>query len=145
MQATASYASPRPFRLLLLAGLLGLALLASLQLAASVELDLVLEMRMLAHPVLKHGEEATSIRRCLERNGPNEIWKFTSHRRKGFFIFTCLLDDGRWGIQIAQLTKLGEWIEKTAFVIKDGTPFQLKEYITARAIRFLGDLASYTL
>jgi hypothetical protein len=101
---------------------------------------MVLETRMANHAVLKHGAEATSIRRCLDSNGPNEVWEFTSHRRKGFFIFTCQLDDGKWGIQILQRTKLGQWIEKTAFVVKDGSAFQLKEYVTARAVRFVGDV-----
>jgi len=143
MNETLEYRNTSSLRWLLLLGLLGLALLASLQIPATV--DLALEMRMVSHPVTKHGVEATSIRKCLENNGPDRIWKFTSHRRSGFFIFTCLLDDGRWGLQIAQLTRAGEWLEKTAFIVKEGSAFELKEYVTARAVEFIGNVATFTL
>jgi len=126
-------------RLLLLAGLLLLALLAGLLLASS-EVEVVLEMRMASHALLKHGAEATAIRQCLEGKGPSSVWEFTSHKRDGFFILTCRMDDGRWGIQIIQRTKIGRLLEKTAFVIKDGSLFQLKEYVTARAVEFIGDV-----
>ena len=125
-------------RLPLLACLLGLLLLASLLWASKA--DVVLEMRMTNHAVLKHGAEATSIRQCLDGKGPNEVWEFTSRKRKDFFIFTCQMDDGKWGIQIVQRTKVGQLLEKTAFIIKDGSAFQLKEYVTARAVKFIGDV-----
>jgi len=92
------------------------------------------------HAVIAHGAEATNIRRCLDSNGPQETWKITGHKKPNHFVFTCKMDDGRFGIQIAQKTKAGQWIEKTAFVVKDGTGRQLLEYLTARAVQFLGDL-----
>jgi hypothetical protein len=98
-----------------------------------------LDVRMSAHAVLKHGEEAKAIRKCIDNNGPDSTWTFTSHRRKDHFIRTCQLPDGRWGIQIIQATARG-LIERTAFVIKDGTFFQLKEYVTARAVEYTGNL-----
>jgi hypothetical protein len=107
--------------------------------------SVVLEMRMASHAVLKHGAEATAIRQCLEGRGPKEVWEFTSHKRRDFFILTCQMDDGKWGVQIIQRTKIGRLLEKTAFIIKDGSAFQLKEYVTARAVKFFGDVTLFSL
>ena len=87
------------------------------------------------HAVLKHGTEASQIRKCLDNNGPNETWKLTSWRRPNHYVQTCKLDSGKWGIRIVQITKENGWIEKTAFVVKNGTKQELIEYVTARAIQ----------
>jgi len=113
------------------------ALLACLLLARQA--DAGLDVRMSTHAVTKHGADATAIRKCLDNNnGSGNIWAFTSHRRKDHFIRTCQLPDGRHGIQIIQKIADG-FKERTAFVVKDGTAFQLKEYITARAV-YIGTL-----
>lgn len=89
------------------------------------------------HASVKH-PEAESIRKCIEENGPSEIWRFLSNRRKDHYIFCTQMDDGKWGLQIAQLTKDGRWLERTAFSPKSGTRFDLIEYITARAVKIFG-------
>jgi len=92
------------------------------------------------HAVQAHGEEAEAIRKCLNDNGPNSTWQFMPGKKADHYIFCTKMDDGRWGIQIAQRTKAGKWLEKTSFVVKDGRLNQLIEYVTARAIEIAGGL-----
>lgn len=97
---------------------------------------------LLAAPASEHASskhpEAEGIRKCLEQNGPTEIWKFVTNKRPNHYIMCAQLDDGSWGLQICQLTKGCEWIEKTAFKVKNGTKFDLIEYVSARAVRIFG-------
>lgn len=97
------------------------------------------------HAVIKHGLDAQKIRSCLNKNGPDEVWAFTSWRRANHFIQTCKLDDGRWGLRIIQGTKAGRWLERTSFIVKNGTKQELREYVTARAVRFTGNLLDIVL
>ena len=83
------------------------------------------------HSLAKHGAEAEAIHRCLDDNGPDELWAFTSWRRRDHYIQTCQLDDGRWGLRIIQRVKNG-WNERTSFIVKDGSRERLVEYVTAR-------------
>lgn len=86
------------------------------------------------HSIKRHGEDAAKIHKCLDNNGPEQLWKITGYKRPNHFIETCKLDDGRWGLRIIQRTLKG-WQEKTSFVVKRGTLTELREYITARAVR----------
>jgi hypothetical protein len=117
---------------------LGLLLLAVL--AAGCLLLKVNNANEVDHAVVKHGAEAEMIRCSLDQKGASEIFKVTSWRRPNHFIRTCQLDDDRWGLQIIQKTKNNGWIEKTAFVVKDGSRFELVQYVTMRAVKFLGNL-----
>ena len=83
------------------------------------------------HSLAKHGAEAAAIHRCLDDNGPAELWAFTSWRRHDHYIQTCRLEDGRWGLRIIQRVK-GAWQERTSFIVKDGSREKLVEYVTAR-------------
>lgn len=131
MVETREYQNTSGLSKLLLAGLLGLLAVGLLAVAVQAR----------EHAVIKHGVDAISIRRCLDNNGPNETWKFTSWRRKNHMIQTCKLGDDKWGLRIIQPTKNG-WMEKTAFIVKDGTRQQLVAYVTARAVKFVGDLST---
>jgi len=102
------------------------------------------EVQDRSHALKKHGADASAIRKCLNLDGPDEVWKFMGWRKANYYIQTCQLGDDRWGLRIIQLTRNG-WIEKTSFIVKDGTFTQLTEYITARAVEFLGDLTSLVL
>lgn len=93
-----------------------------------------------SHSVAKHGQDAREINRCLDRNGPSEVWKVTSDNYPNHYIQCGKLDDGRWGIRIIQWTKDKIFKEKSSFVVKDGTRSQLTEYLTARAEEFAGHL-----
>jgi Flp pilus assembly pilin Flp len=88
------------------------------------------------HAVLRHGDEALAIRRCLENKGPQQVWKkFGSER----FILVCKLDDGRLGIQIVQKVK-EKWEEITAFIPENGTPTQVRAYLMKYATKWNGAL-----
>jgi hypothetical protein len=128
-------------RVLVLALLAGLALLAAgYFLLQEVSGDQQVQVANGDHAVAKHGEEAAQIQECLDSNGPNQVWKFTSHRRDNHFIQCAEMDDDFWGIRIIEKLRNGNYRERTSFVVKDGTWTQLKEYVTARAERFLGPL-----
>jgi hypothetical protein len=125
--------------------LLALVMLALLALLAASWLALQVVNR--EHAVAKHGEQASQIRKCLDSNGPDQVWKFTSHRRDNHYIQCIKMDNGNddpgddhWGIRIIQRLKDGNYQERTSFVIKDGTRQQLIEYVTARAEQFFGAL-----
>lgn len=135
MQDNMQYQDTSGLSKLVLAGLLLLAVLA-----AGYYLVEVAQVGQADHAVIKHGADALAIRQCLDRYGPNEVWQMTSWRRPNHFIRTCQLDDGRWGLQIIQKTRLNGLIEKTSFVVKDGSLFELRQYVTARAVQFFDSL-----
>lgn len=86
-----------------------------------------------SHAELAHGAEAVSVRQCLQNPNNNiQLWVWRHDPRK--WARACQLPDGRWGLQIIQLTWRG-WQEKTAFIPKDGSWPMFKEYITAKAIQ----------
>lgn len=88
------------------------------------------------HAVKKHGNDARLIRRCLEDYGARQVWRSRSWRTPLKFFRTCLLPDGREGMQIVQWSwRLMAYRELTAFVIKDGRGHQIKEYLTAVAVQ----------
>ena len=119
-----------------------LALLAVAVLVLLVAGWLALQVVPREHAVKKHGAEAETIRKCLNDNGPDQVWKFTSHRRNNHFIQCGKLDGDRdfWGIRIIQRMKDGRYEERTSFVVKDGTRQQMVEYVSAKAERFFGSL-----
>ena len=94
------------------------------------------------HALIKHEADAQAIHKCLNGQGPHDVWQVNSFQYPNHFIQTCRLDDGRWGIRVIQWTKDKIFREKTSFVIKDGTREQLVEYLTARAEPFLGKLGN---
>lgn len=85
------------------------------------------------HASAKHGEqEVNAIHRCLENNGPAHIFRSRSWRTPNKYYMTCELSDGRWGLSILQKTSKG-YLEKTAYIVKDGSLKSLIEWVTARA------------
>jgi hypothetical protein len=81
-----------------------------------------------AHAADRHGDDALAIRRCLERNGPYQVWY---DRRAGRWFFLCRLPDGRWGTWIAEKIS-GVFHEVTAYVKRQGTWRQVLEWLTAQ-------------
>jgi hypothetical protein len=78
------------------------------------------------HATNRHGADANRIRRCLEQNGPLQIW-----RAGDVFYRICLLEDERYGIQaIRKGGKLSDvYHEITAFVKGRGTLPELLKYL----------------
>lgn len=48
------------------------------------------------HAVIRHGEEAEAVRKCLENNDPLQTWV----KPDGRVIYICRLPDGRFGVQV---------------------------------------------
>jgi putative hemolysin len=71
------------------------------------------------HAVAQHGSEARAIRKCIEQNGPAQVWR----DREGNFFKLCVLPDQRWGAQIIKRSAEdpSKWVEKTAYVKGNGT------------------------
>jgi len=86
-----------------------------------------------AHAFERHGEEAVSIRRCLDNNGPVMVYK---HKYESTWYLLCHLKDSRFGIQ--SVTEDGH--EKTAFIRKDGSFSETMKYLREFATRFKGAL-----
>jgi len=87
------------------------------------------------HAFLRHGDDAATIRRCLDDNGAYQTWA----KADGTFYQVCKLPDGRWGLQ-AIIRDAGRWVEKTAFVKGDGSWSALTRYLTQFATRWTGPL-----
>lgn len=128
MIQTDTYRTPPAFPLkpLLLLAALGLILAAALTLH-----------RNGTHAVDRHGLDAIQIQRCLEENGPDEVWRMTSWRRPHQYIVGCYLPDGRIGLSLMRIIKsaTGSYAfrEITSFVVKSGTYQEFVEYVSARA------------
>lgn len=114
--------------ILFIAGILFLLVLGML-LAVAVQTN--------SHAVLKHGEEAITIRKCLEKNGEYQTWKSRTDPFKFFRI--CKLGPNSFGLQIVQCLTTGV-CEKTAFVKGDGTWAELTRYLSKMATRFNGTI-----
>lgn len=88
------------------------------------------------HAVQRHGADAEAIRKCLDENGPFQVWRTLDGET---FYRLCQLDDGRWGLQA--ITKEGStWYEKTAFIRGDGSWKALTDYLQRFATRYTGAL-----
>jgi hypothetical protein len=91
-------------------------------------------VRSNSHAVERHGSDAIEIRRCLDRNGPADVWKKFKVDR---YILLCRLDDGRWGIQIIE--KVGaKYEEITSFVRGNGTLRETTDYLMKQGTRWKG-------
>lgn len=90
------------------------------------------------HALQKHGAEAQLVRKACDQ-GPEEMWQSASWRRPNQFWQVCQTDDGRWGLRLIEKVKTG-WKEKTSFIPKEGTYFDVREYVSARAKPFFGPL-----
>lgn len=97
----------------------------------------VVAVRVAPHALAKHGADAAAIHRCLDEQGPSEIWQSASWRTPGKFFQVCQLDDGRWGFRIIERIQAG-WKERTSFVPGDGTRRALLEHLLAKAFRVPG-------
>lgn len=91
------------------------------------------------HSTAKHGDVVADIHRCLQQNGPHQVWRSTSWRTPNHYFLTCQLDDGTWGLSIVEKARKG-WLERTTFQVKDGTLQQLIEYVSAKAKLVSGTL-----
>ena len=92
------------------------------------------------HAMLKHGYEAYLIHRCLDDNGPDEVWQSRNvqHDRKYFQL--CQLDDGRWGMRVI-VCAAGRFIEKTTFIVGGGSASELTNHLSGKATPFEGWLS----
>jgi hypothetical protein len=92
---------------------------------------------MQPHAVIKHGSEALSIRDCIDKNGPYQVWQNTLDPNTWYQV--CQIEDGRWGLQA--LAQNGEdMVEKTAFIKGDGSWGALIRYLGKMAVRVTGGL-----
>ncbi|MBN1535166.1 MAG: hypothetical protein JW908_00435 [Anaerolineales bacterium] len=90
------------------------------------------------HATDRHGSDAKRIRRCLDQNGPVQIF-----RADDVFYRVCQLDDGRFGIQaVRKISKTYDvYREITAFVKAHGTWEELIAYMNRlKAIPWGGPL-----
>ena len=88
------------------------------------------------HAVMRHGDDAVSIRRCLDKSGPQQVWL---SRDKSTWYLLCQLPDTRWGFQAVTWDKaLGKFVEKTAFVRGNGSWSIVKAYLEGFATRWTG-------
>lgn len=105
-------AAPRPRQTARLPRwLVGIAIMAALIGLGKQQLDTN------NHSIEAHGADAARIHKCLEENGPDQVWQDTT--RPNIRIFVCKLPCSRWGILIAQITtgkSQCDYIERTAFV-----------------------------
>lgn len=104
-------------------------------LAALAGITILAAMGVIAQPhaVDRHGGEATQIRKCLDRNGPAQVWM---SRDKSTFYLLCQIERGIYGIQAVNK----DGVEKTAFVPGIGTWAKVIEYLTGFATRYSGVL-----
>ena len=89
------------------------------------------------HSTIAHGLEAVAIRACIAKSGVSQLWKTRSEKpgKSNKFFRVCELDDGRVGMQIVQWSwRAMAYREVTAFVVKDGRPAQLREYLSGIAV-----------
>lgn len=84
------------------------------------------------HAVANHGKDALAVRDCLNKNGP----AFTFQRPSdGYEFRLCQLPDNRWGLQIVKwAADLGDQLEVTSFVPKDGSWTKVIEYLIRQGI-----------
>jgi len=90
------------------------------------------------HATIAHGLEAIAIRACIAKSGVSQLWKTRSEKpgKANKFFRVCELPDGRMGMQIVQWSwRALAYREVTSFVVKDGRPAQLLEYLTAIAVQ----------
>lgn len=114
--------------------LIGAAVLLAVAAREGVPTPVAVEVEYTTHAE-KH-PEAHSIRRCLEQRGADSVWRSRSWREPFKFFRTCLLPDGTIGMQIVKWSwRSLAWREVTSFVIKDGRAAQVREYLTAVAVK----------
>ena len=124
MVATASY--PRAWPRIPFGRLFGLIILLALAGVA---------VQTAVHAVNRHGQEATDIRNCLDKNGPQMVFRQVD----GSFLLFCQLQDGRWGMQITKRAQEAphNYIERTAFVKGDGRWDTVRRWLdSVRATRW---------
>ena len=90
-----------------------------------------------SHAVIRHGDDAIAIRKCLNDNGEYMIWQSLTQDNKFFRV--CELGPGRFGLQIVQCI-VGGTCEKTAFIKGNGTWLELLKYLENIAEVFYGNV-----
>lgn len=103
----------------------------------SVDPPVSVDVVYTGHATAKH-DEASDIRKCLKDKGIYQMWRSRSWRTPFKFFRLCVLQDGRIGMQVVEWSWTSwAWLEKTAFTPKNGTPFELREYLSAIAERII--------
>jgi hypothetical protein len=92
------------------------------------------------HSIVKHGYDAYAVNRCLDDNGPAQVFQSRNVANDSKYFQTCLMSDGRWGLRVIAC-QAGRWVEKTSFVVGQGSVGELTEYLSARAVGFNGWLS----
>lgn len=127
MVATEQMQEPRsitPYLLLIAAGV-ALAVVLALSIPAVAE-----QVRENGAHTVKHGPVVDAIHRCLERNGPAQVWQSRSWRQPNKQYLTCEYEPGRWGLMIVERVRAG-WREVSTFRVKSGSAAELQEYLSA--------------
>ncbi len=111
----------------------GLVLIVVL-LAAYYLLPITIEaVRRTEHATESHAvSDVNAIRSCLSKNGSYQNWKIKGTNNE--FVRLCEVSKNTWGIQIVRRIK-GKFIEKTAFIPKDGSWARVIEYLRKFATR----------
>jgi putative hemolysin len=88
-------------------------------LAVLIALAAGIGVALSTHAVARHGSDARAIRKCIEQNGPQQVWR----DREDNFFKLCQLPDGRFGVQIVKRAAENgaKWVEKTAYVKGNGS------------------------
>ena len=115
--------------LLLIAGVVALVIVLALSIPAVAE-----HVRENGAHTVKHGPVVDAIHRCLENNGPAQVWQSRSWRQPNKQFLTCEYEPGRWGLMIVERVRSG-WREVSTFRIKSGRLAELEEYLSAIARR----------
>jgi len=92
------------------------------------------------HSILRHGFDAYQVNACLDRNGPAQVWQSRNVANDQKYFQTCVLPDGRHGLRVIQC-QAGRWVERTAFVVGNGTEAELINHLSGKAVRFGGWLS----
>lgn len=111
----------------------GLRLVA---LATLLALFVLVAITYSTHAVDRHGiAEVNQIRSCIQKNGPIQTWR--SRTDPNTFYHICLLEDGRYGLQVV-VDRITEVLEKTAFIKGDGSWNTVTNYLSKFASRYNG-------
>ncbi len=90
-------------------------------------------VRRTEHAVESHAiADVNAIRSCLRKNGSFQNWKIRGTDDE--FVRLCEVGKDTWGIQIV-IQKGKEYIEKTAFIPKDGSWKLVIQYLRRFATR----------
>lgn len=103
---------------------------------AAVLLAAVMSGVLLGDHALKH-REAEWVRKCIEKNGPAEVWEHLEAPQKEYWL--CQLDNGKWAWMIVQkwnsIVQACKYKECTSYIPKGGDYQKIVDYLSQIARR----------